>query len=260
MDNLRGFGSYLSIGLKANWLRAYLNNPKEFLVKNTLGSGQFVSMTRWLRGAELLDKKKKEPTKLCLRLRDIFKTDELFVYQIIITNLFYNSSVLRWYLSHVKWGTMCSSSELKDLVLGINGNKMSKITLSNGINSLLSTLSNTPIGNKLELGIIEKRGRKRFVRKLGTDYVHPIAVAYSLYRYAISKNKRRLTVSELYRDDNKDGGPYLIFGISRPTLENILRWLQENRKGLLKVELSADLDNINLSRKIKDYIDVIGYY
>jgi len=99
-----------------------------------------------------------------------------------------------------------------------------------------------------------------YVKKIGTNNVHPLAVLYSLYRYAISKNKYKLTVSELYRQENKDGGPYLIFGISRPALENILRWLQESKKGFIRVDLVADLDNIYLSEDIKDYKKLLDYY
>ena len=54
---------------------------------------------------------------------------------------------------------------------------------------------------------------------MGSNDIHPMAVLYSLYRYAISENKYKLTVSELYREENKDGGPYLIFGIERSALE-----------------------------------------
>jgi phosphoadenosine phosphosulfate reductase len=86
-----------------------------------------------------------------------------------------------------------------------------------------------------------------------------MAILYSIYRYAISKNKFNLTVSEFYREDNKDGGPYLIFGISRPALENILRGLQENIKDLIKVDIIADLDNIYLSDSIKDYAQILDY-
>ena len=124
----------------------------------------------------------------------------------------------------------------------------------------MNMLENMPTYNKLKLGIVEKVGRERYIRKMGSNDIHPVAVLYSLYRYAISKNKYKLTVSELYREENKDGGPYLIFGIERSALENILRWLQENKRELIRVDLAADLDNINLSEDIKDYTKILEYY
>ena len=166
---------------------------------------------------------------------------------------------MNWYLSNIQWNSKYSSSELKDFALNMNS-KMSNRTVLNGISSLISTLANSPIGDKLRLGIVERKGRETFISKLGTDNIHPIAVAYSLYRYATLKNRYKFTVSEFYREDNKDGGPYLLFGMSRPAFENTLRWLQENKKGLLSTELVADLDNIILSEDIKDYKKVVDFY
>lgn len=40
----------------------------------------------------------------------------------------------------------------------------------------------------------------------------------------------------------------MIFGLSREVFENALRWLQEKR--LLRVDLKADLDNINLREEL----------
>ncbi len=109
----------------------------------------------------------------------------------------------------------------------------------------------------MKIGLVEKVGREKVVKKIGSDNIHPIAILYSLYRYAIAKGRYKLTVSEFYREDNKDGGPYLIFGISRDALEKKLRWLSENFKEYIYVELTADLDNINLAEDIRDYIELL---
>ncbi|MFN3699687.1 MAG: phosphoadenosine phosphosulfate reductase, partial [Dictyoglomus sp.] len=225
-----------------------------------LGPKQLDSMIQWLKDAELLQIKKKAPTTLSLSLilRDIFREDESLGYQIIWINLFYNSSVVKWYLCNIKWGAVLSFKELVELV--INRENINKRTALSGINSLLNTFESVPIFKKLNISIVEKKERERYIKKIGTNDVRPLAVLYSLYRYAIAKNKYRFTVSELYREDNKDGGPYLIFGISRPALENILRWLQENKKDLIKVDLVADLDNIHLCEDIKDYTKILEYF
>jgi len=113
----------------------------------------------------------------------------------------------------------------------------------------------TPLGRDMSLGIIEKRGNVRFVKKQGTDEVHPIAIAYCLYRYVEEKNSRHLTVSEFYRDSTL-GGPYKIFGISKERLEDILRVLQESKNGILNVALTKGLDNITLRNDL-NHIDVL---
>jgi len=124
---------------------------------------------------------------------------------------------------------------------------------------LFNMFKNMPYFQELNLGKIKEAKGITYVEKIGSDHIHPMAILYSIYRYAISKNKFNLTVSEFYREDNKDGGPYLIFGISRPALENVLRGLQENIKDLIKVDIIADLDNIYLSDSIKDYAQILDY-
>jgi phosphoadenosine phosphosulfate reductase len=166
--------------------------------------------------------------------------------------------VVRWYLENIKWESYVSSKDLYNIL--INKEQLNPKTASGGLNSLLNMLENMPTYNKLKLGIVEKVGRERYIKKFGTNDVHPIAVLYSLYRYAISNDRYKITVSEFYREENKDGGPYLIFGIERSALENILRWLQENKGELIRVDLTADLDNINLSEDIKDYTKILEYY
>ncbi|TYT21061.1 DUF4007 family protein [Dictyoglomus thermophilum] len=190
---------------------------------------------------------------------EIFNNDELLVWEIIWTNLFYNSIIMKWYLTSIPWSTSIKRSDLKHNLKESFPSFKDK-TLDTAFSCLINTFRSNNFVNKLNLGVIEKRGKEVYVKKIGTNNVHPLAVLYSLYRYAISKNKYKLTVSELYRQENKDGGPYLIFGISRPALENILRWLQESKKGFIRVDLVADLDNIYLSEDIKDYKKLLDYY
>ena len=255
--NLSGFGRYLTFGMREEWLNQFLKHLDEWYSKNNLGPKQFESMKAWLKDAELIDSKKL-PTSLAQALSKLISKDENFVYQIIWINLFYNSSVVKWYLQNINWGSYLSAKDIYEVL--INQEHLYPKTASSGLKSLLDMFENTYIYNKLGLGIVEKKGRERYIRKVGTNEVHPIAVLYSLYRYAISKNKYKFTVSELYNLENKDGGPYLIFGIERSVLENILRWLEENRRDLIKVDLIVDLDNISLYEDIKDYSQILEYY
>ncbi|HPP16735.1 MAG TPA: phosphoadenosine phosphosulfate reductase family protein, partial [Dictyoglomaceae bacterium] len=256
-NKLSHFNRYLTFGMRNEWLRQFLNELEGWYSKNNLGSIQFEAMIRWLKDAELIDSKK-TPTSFAKFSKKLINKDESFVHQIIWINLFYNSSVIRWYLENIKWGSYISSKDLYEIL--INKEQLNPKTASSGLSSFLNMLENMPTYNKLKLGVVEKIGRERYVRKIGSNDIHPMAVLYSLYRYAISKNKYKLTVSELYREENKDGGPYLIFGIERSALENILRWLQENKEELIRVNLTADLDNINLSEDITDYTKILEYY
>jgi len=244
-DAKKGFGRYLRFGMRGEWVSSFLSDPDNWFSNNNLGNKQVDAMVYWLRDGELLGEKN-VPTELCRILKEIYLKDELLVWEIIWINLYYNSGVINWYLFSIPWGARYSAKELKELVLRKYSN-ISERTASSGIDSLLNTFETTPYGDKLGLGVIEKEGNIRYVKKLGTNNIHPIAIAYSLYKYASKKGKYDLTISELYRS-NIDGGPYLIFGISKEELENALRWLQEKR--YLRVDLQADLDNIHIRKEI----------
>jgi hypothetical protein len=72
-----------------------------------------------------------------------------------------------------------------------------------------------------------------------------VAVAYSLYRYAESKKRYALTVSEFY-DAKQTEGIYRQFGVSRERFETILRTLKEDKNRVLNADLNMGLDNVNL--------------
>ena len=131
----------------------------------------------------------------------------------------------------------------------------SPITLKNSITELVNTFDRSPIGPKLRMGIIEKKGRSvKLIKKYGTDSINPLVIAYSLYKLGENYGRNDFTISELY-DKNCEGGPYKIFGISKDKLKRILRGLQEDMNHLIKVDLTADLDNINLREDItSDFI------
>jgi len=249
-----GFTKYKTFGLRKDWLYSFLNKLEDWLVNNSLGPIQLYSLIVWLRDAELIEQKNKIPTKFSMLLQKIFIKNELLVWKIIWTNISYNSNLIRWYLTDFIFGNSYSTAEMVNI--GLNkGLSSSKHTISSGVDALVNLFETTPIGKDLKLGIVEKRGNTRYINKIGTDDIHPIAVAYSLYRYAEDKKRYYLTVSEFYKEDCM-GGPYKLFGISRERLEDILRYLQEEKNSVLKVELTKGLDNIKL-REDLDHIEVL---
>ena len=255
-EGLKGFGRYLTFGMRSGWLEDYISKGDSWLVNNNLGNKQLESMFQWLRDAELIDIKKKKTNDFYYKMKRLFEINKSLFYQIIWINLFYNSSVVKWYLQNIEWNTSISVNEIVKILIS---NGVNERTAKNGISSLTNMLENTHYFRKFNFGEIKKIRSKKYIEKIGSDNIHPIAILYSIYRYAISKNRYMLTVSEFYREDNKDGGPYLIFGISRTALENILRGLQETMRDLIKVDIIADLDNIYLSENIKDYAQILDY-
>jgi len=198
--------------------------------------------TRWVKDSEFLDNSN-EKTHLYFHCRKIVEYNKKLLWAFILSNLYYNSNVFSWYLNNIEWGVVISKSEILELLL--NSYEGSKGTINNGILALFDTLDKSPLGKELKIGIIEKRGRERYVKKIGTDDIHPLAVAYSLYKAAEHIGRIDFTVSELYKKEFK-GGPYKLFGISKDKLKRILRGLQEDKEQILRVDLVADLDNIYL--------------
>ncbi|EHP87594.1 phosphoadenosine phosphosulfate reductase domain-containing protein [Methanotorris formicicus] len=95
MKKLSGFGKYLTFGMRGHWLRDYLNKLDEWHSNNNLGNKQVDAMIAWLRDSELVDNSKsKKATELSKKLSKIINTNEKIAWEIIWTNLFYNSSVV----------------------------------------------------------------------------------------------------------------------------------------------------------------------
>ena len=251
MSKIKNFGRYFKFGFLNEWLISYLNEDN-WIENNNLGPKQFESFVRWLKDAEIILTKNSNKSQLYSYFRSISKNTTL-LWSFILTNLYYNSNVINWYIDNNDWGTILSKKELINTIIkkydGAEG------TVNNGVLALFKTFEKTPLGNELKIGIIEKRGKERYVKKIGTDDIHPLAVAYSLYKAAEHIGRRDFTVSELYSKEFK-GGPYKLFGVSREKLERTLRGLQEDKEQILRVDLVADLDNIYLRDDISS-LDIV---
>ena len=125
----------------------------------------------------------------------------------------------------------------------------SEATLGNPLGALCNMFGirkQSIIGNTIRQGVIVARGNAvDTISRYPYNDISSIAVAYSLYRYAESKKRYALTVSELY-DVRQTEGVYRQFGVSQERFESILRTLKEDKNRVLNVDLNMGLDNINL--------------
>ena len=241
-----GIDKYSTFGLRQEWLEEFLDYGNDWSDNQSLGPKQIPAVTNWLIEAELMVHKTKEITELGRDLKEIYGTDPLFVWGVIWVNLYYNSKVVGWYCDNIDWGTRFSKDALLATIME-SFPDLSKGTLNNAISALINMFDNSPLGDELNLGIIEKKGRAvKSIDKEGVDGEFDILlVAYALYKFKEIKSRSDFTVSELY-DENCEGGPYKLFGISESDFERILRGLQESAKDIVNVDLAADLDNIFL--------------
>lgn len=255
MSVYSGFGKYLTFGLREEWLQSFFTDPNNWIGNNNLGNKQLDAMIAWLRDSELLEQKNKNITALTDILKQNYHHNIVILYQLIWINLYYNSSVVKWYLNEIKWGESISVNNIKEKFM-LNST-ISKRTISSGIDSLLNTFEHSPLGRVMRIGEIIKNGRERIINKIGCNDIDPKVILYSLYRYSIQNNRYKFTINEIYNENNI-GSPYKIFGITKEKLANILLWLNSNYKEFINTEIKADLDNINLNENIKYYYDILS--
>ena len=173
-------------------------------------------------------------------------------------NLAYNSRIVEFFTSSITFERAYSKKEILELMIPVFAG-ISVATLSNPLGALCSMFGikeHSIIGDTIRQGIIVARGNAvdTITRQPYND-LSPVTVAYSLYRYAESKKRYALTVSEFY-DSKQTEGVYRQFGVSRERFETILRTLKEDKSRILSADLNMGLDNINL-REDLTVIDIL---
>ena len=249
-----GIDRYSTFGMRKEWLEGFLNNPKRWLENNRLGPKQKPAMKWWLKESNLLDPKTNEPTRFA-DILNVIKSDKYrLIWELTWVNLSYGSLIVKWYVNNVKFGHYIKK-ELIEIIMN-DFPDYSEGTLTNPINALVNMFDRSPLGQELKLGVLKKKGNAvKLIEKVGIDEIHPMAIAYSLYRFAEDKKRYDFTVSDFY-ENNCEGGPYKLFGISREKLEDILRYLQAEKNETVRVDLTSGLENIFLREDITS-IDIL---
>ncbi len=234
---VRGFNDYGDFGLRAVWLKSFFDKGVVWLKENQLGSKQKISVKKWLRDSELIIKD--DVTKLFFILKE---KNEKLQYEILLNNLFYNSSLIKWYIETIQFNHKASSKELVETAK--NAISLSETTIKHSINSLVNFFDTTPLGNELKIGYITKEKNIRYIQKIGSNDISNEAILYSLYKLKDNLKRDDFRVSEFY-EDGFEGGPYKIFGIEKEALIQKLKFISEDTK-LIDVNLIQGLDNLFL--------------
>lgn len=237
---------YAGFGLRKIWLDKFFSNTEKFFESNhgLNPTKQIPPFTCWLREAEILNRDDKKISIAGKILANNYFSKENIVWEIIWVNLSYNSTIAQWYVENVDWNTRLQKAE-QEVLLRNSFPKYKERTLHNALEALLNTFKEGPLGNTLLLGKHEVENKKTIIIKQPYNDISPVSVAYSLYRYAESKKRYALTVSELY-DSKQTEGIYRQFGVSRERFQSILRTLKEDKNQVLNADLNMGLDNINL--------------
>lgn len=247
----KGIDRYSTFGLRENWLRNFFDNPSDW--KNGLGVKQIPAFRRWITEAELLDKNT-QITETYKILKD--KNDKI-MWPIIWTNLCHNSIIVHWY-SNLDFGLWNRDDLEEKLFIDFPG--YSEGTLKNPLRALFNTFDTSNfLSNILNLGVLSKKGRGvKSINKIGSNDVYPIALLYSIFKYAEHNEYFDLTLSEFYGSSSRLS-PYKIFGVEKKYLSKMLRGLQSSHKDFIRIEFAANLDNIfvNNNYSSKDVLSTI---
>lgn len=246
---------YQHFGLRQNWLSAYFDMMDDLWMSDKLGNRQIQSLKVWLKDAEITDNNKITP--LGQKLAE-FGADSLLTWSVIWNNLAYNSTIVRWYVLCVPWKGEYTKAELIDML----GDSYSVSTRANAVTSLFELLRHSPLGEKLCLGNTEMVGKRNMIKsvyKMGWDNPNPVAILYSLYRYAENENGRYdFTLSELEQSNAgvKGIGPISLFGVGKDEIRKILQGLAVQHSSYIDVEFTRGLDNIFLRKECRS-LDVL---
>jgi phosphoadenosine phosphosulfate reductase len=247
---MSGFAAYQTFGLRKAWLHEFLADPETWWHTNALSNRQLRSAKLWLRQAELV--KESSLTELGAALRAL-GPDRPLTWAIIWVTLAHNSSLIRWYVGSVPWGATYTKKDLVEMM----GDGISVRTRESAAKALIGTLRDTPLGN-MGLGMVLSPAKDQAqVAKSGWSAPEPLAILFSLYRYAEAIGRHNLCVSELL--DSPVGGPALLFGLSRRQLVPELRGISSRWPRWLSTEIVVDLDNLYLdaSRKATEVLRLV---
>lgn len=246
---------YSRFGFREKWLNQYFINPDNYFQgENDLGIKMVPAFLNWLKDSEILNNSDKRISDIGIILQKQFKHSIDLAWEIIWINLIYNSTIVKWYSQDVEWNSALSREDLES-ILKNSFPDIKDSTKLNGLAALINMFVESPLGSKFKFWEVQKRNSETIIRKAPFENVTPVSVAYSIYRYANDKNRYNLTVSELYAPEQKQG-IYKEFGLSKERFQNILRTLQENKNGIVKVDLVMGLDNISL-REDLTYTEVL---
>ena len=232
--------AYKTFGFREEWLQEYLVDPEYFWQSNSLGTAQVDGFKAWLKDAEINDAKNKL-TRFGELLQQIYVDDVNLTWELILTNLSYNSFIVNWFVNNVKIGQEFDRKILEGL-LNEQGYSSKGKTVANAVAALVQTFEYSPLGEMFNMSVSSEN--KKSVRQSYQEITNA-GLAYSLYKYAEKKKVRSLRVSDFFTEESKSG-PHRVLGISKTDFLNRLRSLNSKENRVLIAELSMGLDSITL--------------
>ena len=173
-------------------------------------------------------------------MKNIYTDEPNLTWELILTNLSYNSFIINWFANNIKIGQEYDRKILEGMI-NEQGFSAKGKTVSNAVAALIQTFEYSPLGDTLNMSIPNEKMR---IRSAYEDVTNA-GLAYNLYKYAEKKGVRSLRVSDFYNDECQSG-PFRILGITKPVFTNALKSLNSATNRVLIAELAMGLDSITL--------------
>ena len=231
---------YKTFGMRQEWLDEFLVDPEYFWTDNSLGTAQVDGFKAWLKDAEITDAKNRL-TELGEFIQQVKDDEPDLVWEIIVTNLSYNSFIFRWFVQNVKLDQVYDKKILESMIVE-QGYGNSGKTVANAVAAFSQTCEYSPIGDVFAYALHEDQ--KKSKRGCYSE-ISNVGLAYNLYKYAEKRGVRSLRVSDFYNEECENG-PVKVFGISKNTFINTLKSLNSLDNRVLIAELNMGLDSITL--------------
>lgn len=264
MKSLKGLNRYLSVGVDANWIKAYLKDQ-------SFGPGNRKTdvMFGMMNDAGITASKKLTPFGRFIQGQDI---EAPSTWAIILCNLVY-SPAFSWYVRNIPF---CERYIETRLILDIgedttkkDGGKKARGEFWNGFKTILDT--NDAL-KEIGLGLPEinaKENKNGTIKKSMLSITRmpwanpdPRVILYSLYKFAEAcGDYYQFTLSRLLDHDiDSDGiSPTEVFGLDRTTMEKLLNGLNINYPDFITTQFNLDLDTITLNTDKKSE-DVLALF
>lgn len=231
---------YKTFGLRDEWLSEYFPLADDFWGDNSLGTAQEEGFKAWLKDAEIIDAKNR-PTKFGQLVADNYVDDPTCVWELLSTNLSYNSFVVNWFADNIGIGKLFDSKSLEMGIMEQYPDASSK-TVANAVRALMQTINMSPLGEELKWG---NEADGKYLKREAYTGITPIGMAYALYKYAEQREVRTLRVSDFYSEDCHIG-PAKTFGLTQADFIRVLKELNSQENRVLVAELNMGLDSITL--------------
>jgi len=256
VKQMTGLNRYLSVGVKADWIRFFFDNGYE------PGARKTDVMYAFLSDAGVLKKKHYTPFGEKIKELGLFDTT---AWALMLCELVY-SPAFKWFVKNIPFGQPYTFENLSIALDGLTTDKAIS-EFWNGFKQILDTM---PYGYEIRFGVpdIERRTdksgeeKKKLLSITRLNWVNPspLVILYSLYKYAEAcDDYYEFTVNRLYNFhiDSTGISPTQVFGIEEEELKTMLRGLSATQSEFVSVKFTHDLDTISLNRN-KAASDVIA--